>query len=123
MGYLTTLTIYNDGIDMISKYAQQFADGVLDASREATMQHKPVDVRVGNFSNMVKVQRPRHADDPVVYVHMGNTVCELNSESEETENLMREHRVFFERMLKFMRDEVYHLSMKYKKIREEKEVA
>lgn len=116
MGNLTTLTIYNDGIDLIPKHAQEFADSLLEVSRSMT---GPATIAVGNFCNLVRVQKPRHADDTTTYVHMGNTVCEMNAWSQETKRIMREHPVFFEKMLKFMRTQVRDLSAEFKKIQEE----
>lgn len=115
MGNLTTLTIYNDGIDLIPKHAQEFADALFATSRSMT---GPADIAVGNFCNLVRVQKTRHADDATTYVHMGNTVCEMNAWSRETKRIMREHPVFFENMLEFMRNQVRDLSAEFKKVRE-----
>lgn len=115
MGYLTTLTIYNDGIDLLPDHAQKFSEGVFDASRTATMNRCSVDVGVGNFCNLVKVQVPRHADDHTVYVHMGNTVCVMSAYNEETEELMRRSPEFFEKMLNFMESQVKALRDQFNK--------
>lgn len=123
MGFLTTLTIYNDGIDLLPEHAQKFAEDVLRASRAAGMHNCPVDVGVGFFGNLVKVQAPRHADHHTTYVHMGNTVCEMSAYGRETERIMREHPEFFEKMLKFMRREVKELGEQFKRIQAEKEPA
>lgn len=120
MGNLTTLTIYNDGIDLIPEHAQEFADALFAASQNMI---GPVTLSVGNFCNLVKVQKPRHADDTTVYVHMGNTVCEMCPWSGETKRIMREHPAFFERMLELMRRSVEDLSAQFKAIHPEKETA
>lgn len=120
MGNLTTLTIYNDGIDLIKKHAQEFADAVYAASNRALP--APTTIGLGSFANLIKVQHTRHADNNTTYVHMGNTVCEMNPYSPETKRLMREHPAFFEKMLKFMRAEVKELSAEFKKIQEAQEV-
>lgn len=117
MGNLTTLTIYNDGIDLIPKHAQEFADALLAVSRTTP---RPATIAVGNFCNLVRVQKPRHADDHTTYVHMGNTLCEMNAWSQETKRIMREHPKFFEKMLSFMRAQVKDLSAEFKKVQEEK---
>lgn len=117
MGNLTTLTIYNDGIDLITKHAQEFADAVYAASNSASL--GPTTIGLGNFCNLIKVQPTRHADNVTTYVHMGNTVCEMSPWTTETKRLMRENPVFFEKMLKFMRAEVNDLSAVFKKIQEE----
>jgi hypothetical protein len=114
MGNLTTLTIYNDGIDLLPKHAQEFAVALL----EATNISGTTTIAVGNFCNLVKVHQTRHADERTTYVHMGNTVCEMNPWSAETKRLMRESPQFFEKMLKFMRAEVKALSEEFKRVQE-----
>jgi hypothetical protein len=118
MGNLTTLTIYNDGIDLIPKHAQEFADALYAASQSLT---GPADIAVGNFCNLVRVQKPRHADETTTYVHMGNTLCEMSPWSKETKRIMRESPKFFEKMLVFMGAQVKELRAEFKKIQEEKE--
>ena len=115
MGNLTTLTIYNDGIDLIPKHAQDFADALY----ECTNLPGTKTLRVGNFCNLVKVHQTRHADAHTAFVHMGNTVCEMSPWSTETKRLMRESPKFFEKMLKFMRAQVKDLSDEFKKVQEE----
>ena len=67
MGYLTTLTIYNDGVDLIPENAQKFAEDLY----RAALSHNKAIIPVGKFANLVNVQRCRHADDHTVYVHAG----------------------------------------------------
>lgn len=116
MGYLTTLTIYNDGLDEIKKNPGQFTEGVLEAARP--MSGSSV-LRVGNFGNLVKVQKSRHADDCTVYVHMGNTVCEMNAYSEETLGIMKQSKNFYKKMLAEMKNQVRMLSRQLKEFEED----
>jgi len=118
MGNLTTLTIYNDGIDLIPKHAQEFADALYEVS--CGYSNNGATIGVGNFCNLVKVQPTRHADAHTVYVHMGNTVCEMSPWSRETRRMMREVPQFFEKMLDFMRAQVEDLSAEFEKVQEEK---
>lgn len=117
MGYLTTLTIYNDGIHIIKDKAQDFADKVYDAAVGSV---RPTDLGLGNFCNLVKVQKPRHADDHTVYIHMGNTVCEMNAYSEETLKTMTRSTEFFEKMLKEMERQCKMLKKQLNEFKEEK---
>lgn len=119
MGNLTTLTIYNDGIDQIPKHAQEFADALYAAAQSTSA---PQTIAVGNFCNLVKVHPFRHADTHTTYVHMGNTVCEMAPWSSETRRIMRERPEFFERMLKFMREQVKELGAQFNKLQEEAKV-
>lgn len=76
MGTITTFSIYNDGINLIKENAQEFADKLFDASQF----YYNKDLSLGNFSNLVKVQRPRHSSDVAVYIHRGNCVTEVSSQ-------------------------------------------
>lgn len=120
MGNLTTVTIYNDGIDQIPKNAQEFADALYAAAQSTS---DPQIIAVGNFANLVKVHPFRHADNSTTYVHKGNTVCEMAPWSKETRRIMRERPEFFEKMLKFMRAQVTALSEEFKKTQETRTTA
>lgn len=120
MGNLTTITIYNDGIDQIPKHAQEFADALYRAAQSTS---DPQTIAVGNFCNLVKVHPFRHADTHTTYVHMGNTVCEMAPWNKETKRIMRERPEFFKKMLDFMRRQVSDLSYEFEKIQKEKVTA
>lgn len=117
MGYLTTLTIYNDGLEQIKRNPGQFAEGVLEAAGQIGGSSSVLGV--GNFGNLVKIQKPRHADDRTVYVHMGNTVCEMNAFSEETLKIMMQSTSFFKKMLAEMKNQVKMLSKQLKEYEED----
>lgn len=117
MGNLTTLTIYNDGLDQIREHPEQFAEKVYEAASSMT---GPVTLRIGNHCNLVKVQKTRHADDSTIYVHMGNTVCEMSAYSNETLRIMTESPDFFEKMLKEMNQQTKILKKNLKQYREDK---
>jgi len=108
MGYLTTITIYNDGCDQITKFPKEFAEKVHNACSGV---YSRQDWNEGSFglgyhANLVTVQAPRHMDDSTIYVHMGNTVCEMNAYSERTRNQMYSSPKFFDEMLKEMERQV-----------------
>lgn len=105
MGSLTTFTVYNDGINLVKENAQDFADKIYDAA----VGHEVCDLPVGNFANLVRVQKCRHADDHTLYVHMGNSVFEMNPYSQETKKLLERNPEFFERVVKFLDREVKEL--------------
>lgn len=118
MGYLTTITIYNDGADTLTndteklgKKLQEACHGVYTRGDES-----------GGFGhsyhgNLFTVQVPRHADSHTCYVHMGNTVTEMNPHSKETKRLMESHPEFFDNLLKHMENNVKEL----KKMKKEKQ--
>ena len=107
MGYLTTFTIYNDGIDQIKVNSDKFCEKLYQTALssldgEKTFGH-------GYHGNLVNVQKTRHADDHTCYVHMGNTVTEMNPYSKTTKNLMENHPEFFDNMLRHLEDTVKEL--------------
>lgn len=117
MGYLTTLTIYNDGIDLIKENSQEFANKIILAAK--TFNDSSSEIQVGNFANLVRVQKSRHADDPTAYVHMGNCVFEMNPYSQETKNLLERNPAFFEKAVKFMEAEIKQLKVMLKDAKHE----
>lgn len=116
MGYLTTFTIYNDGIDLIKKDSDKFCEKLYQAACSQQVKN----IGHGCFANLVQVQKTRHADDHTVYVHMGNCVTEMNAWSKETQSLMKSHPDFFSAMLRFMEIEVKELRKKFKEMKENK---
>ena len=117
MGYLTTFTVYNDGRDLIKKHPKEFAETVFYACSQTKSKSYPL----GNHCNLIAAQGTRHADDQTIYVHAGNTVCEMNSYSEETKRLMVGHPKFFEGMLRLMERNVKELKKQYKELLKPKE--
>jgi len=117
MGYLTTFTIYNDGIHLIKEHPQDFAEGVFSAANE--FRNAPIDIAIGGFVNLIRVQRSRHADDNTIYVHMGNCVVELNPYSEETKRLAETKPEFFKKLVQFLSKDVKELKTLIKKKNDE----
>ena len=112
MGFLTTFTIYNDGTHLIKKNKEEVIEAIYDAmcSREGK------DYPIGNHCNLIKSQEPKHADSHTCYVHMGNTVCEMNPWSKETKDILENHESFFNSLLDYLEFTVKHLKkMKIKK--------
>lgn len=104
MGYITTLSIYNDGINLIKENAQDFADKIYKTTTD--YRNKSTELPLGNFSNLIKVQKTRHADDKTIYAHIGNTVVEMNPNSEETKDLMKRNPEFFKRVVGFLENQI-----------------
>lgn len=129
MGYLTTITIYNDGCDQIKKYPEEFAEKVYLAclghftdSRQSIKGSFGLGLKgsfgLGYHANLVTVQKPRHADDHTIYVHRGNTVVEMNAWSKDCEKLAQTHPSFFEDLLKQMDQQVKELKKLKKRLNE-----
>ena len=110
MGFLTTFTVYNDGCDQIKKHPKEFAETIYNACSERKTETYPL----GNHCNLITAQGTRHADEHTIYVHMGNTVCEMNSWSNYTKELMKRNPKFFEEMLRLMDNNVKDLKKQFK---------
>lgn len=108
MGFLTTFTVHNDDCDQITKHPEEFANEIYAACGHTYKRNNYV------FRGVVIAQRSRHADDKTVYVHAGNTVCEMNAYSAETLELMRRNPKFFKEMLVEMEMQVKELKKKFK---------
>ncbi len=73
MGFLTTVTLYNDHWDSreIRKRPAEFAESVAQAIERANYDH------VADTWDHIIAQPSRHADDHAVFVHKGNTVVDI----------------------------------------------
>lgn len=102
MGYLTTVTLYNDGLGLLKKYPEEFCEKLYEASSIG----KTTDIGLGGFANFATVQSSRHADDHTIYVHMGNCVVEVNEWSKEFEKLVSSNPEFARQLVNFLKTEV-----------------
>lgn len=94
MGYLTTFTIYNDGIDLVKKYPEEFAEKIYNGAigvyhDERQIYGGSVSVGLGCHANLIEIQQNRHADDHTLYIHRGNCVTEVNGFSNEYKKLVK----------------------------------
>lgn len=111
MGFLTTITIRNDFLHEIEKNPEEFTQKVV------AMCSRMKGDKERYWGSDIIPQFTRHADDDTVFVHMGNTVCEMNAYSKETLALMKSHPEFFQKMLKFMESEAKLMKKKFKEIK------
>lgn len=83
MGFLTTITIYNDAADQILKNKKELAEAI-DKACSGIQLSKGRDYNcLGNHANAIILQKPRHASDNTLFMHAGNTVIDVyNAESE-----------------------------------------
>jgi hypothetical protein len=109
MGNLTTFTIYNDDCDLIKKVPKEFAEQIYLACCDPNINYRST-----VFHGIVIPQKTRHADDKTVYVHAGNTVCEMNQYSQVTKEIMVNSPEFFKEMLILMEQNVKELKKQYK---------
>ena len=110
MGFLCTFTLRNDALDELDKDPKGFVKKL----KLAAVAGKVDSIAHGSHANMVEVQKCRHMDDKTVYVHAGNTLCEMSSWSDDTEHLMKNFPQFFEEMLHEMEYHTRELKKKYK---------
>jgi len=77
MGYLTTITFYNDAAGDLRKHPEEVSKLIYEAQggiqKDLGRNYDPI----GSHANPVIIQRPRHADDTTLYLHAGNTVIDL----------------------------------------------
>ena len=109
MGNLTTFTVYNDDCDQIAKHPKEFAEEIYIACYNPNIGY-----RSNVFNGVVIPQKTRHADDKTIYVHAGNTVCEMSPYSDTTKEIMKHSPKFFEEMLKLMEQNIKELKLQMK---------
>lgn len=105
MGYLTTFTIYNDGSHLLEENSELFAKKVYEATSNSSVS----EIGIGNFVNLIRAQKPRHADSHTIYIHMGNLVFEMNPYSDDTKKIARINPKFFEKALNYLELQVSEL--------------
>lgn len=77
MGYLTTITIYNDSADELEKNPKELAKKLTAACNGSQLLHGRDYDSLGNAANILTLQKPRHSDDHTLYMHAGNTVIDV----------------------------------------------
>jgi hypothetical protein len=82
MGYLTTITLYNDALHEFQKDPAGFAEALFDGINHANNRHREVSVPFHSHANYISVQPSRHADDDTLYIHTGNCVVQINKYDE-----------------------------------------
>lgn len=84
MGFLTTITIRNDGANELKKKNAEKVTKILNNACNKTQIDNGYDEDyLGSGGNMFILQKPRHADDTTLFLHAGNTVVDVfNAKSE-----------------------------------------
>lgn len=86
MGYMTVITILNDGWDLIKKHPDEFIraieDGMHTHTRDTVSYHS-----VANFSSPVIVAKSMHADVPQLILAQYNSMTALNVPQNDTDTL------------------------------------
>lgn len=80
MGYLTTFTVYNDSAgEFLKEENREHVCNVLYQACLGVQLDKGINWdSLGNHCNAFILQKPRHANDPTIYFHLGNTVVCLD---------------------------------------------
>lgn len=73
MGFLTTITICNDGIHNLTENPEELADKLYNACIGAYVDNQ---VGLGNHCNMLILQKPRHTCSTTLYLHHGGGVID-----------------------------------------------
>jgi len=93
MGFLTTITVYNDRWHEIEDNPVEFVEDIDKYISKGKMD------RFDYALAQTKVHRTRHADDKTVYVHIGNTVIDVNPFNGEMERIRDEFPKFYNQIV------------------------
>lgn len=85
MGYLTTITFYNDAAHDLRKHPEKVSELIYKAQLGVQKRDGRDYDPIGPHANPVIIQRPRHADDHTLYLHAGNTVIDVAEADSEWE--------------------------------------
>ena len=83
MGYLTTISIYNDSAEQLQKHPKELAKKLYEACNGVQLNRGCDYDGVGNAANILTLQKPRSADDHTLYLHAGNTVIDVENAKDE----------------------------------------
>jgi hypothetical protein len=81
MGFMTDITILNDGWDQIAKNPKEFVEKMSSLMRGGYMDYDDPNrdsFGVGSYGNQVQVGGSHHADDPRLYLSHLNSLTPLN---------------------------------------------
>jgi len=118
MGSLTTITIYNDALHAFEEHPEEFAKAVFKGIVLANRSHMEESVPFRGYANYIAVQPTRHADDHTLYLHMDNTVTELNPYSEGFRKLVEGNPGFAQKLIKEATRILKEANQKAKRIHE-----
>lgn len=112
MGYLTTISLYNDSVhnlkDLSPQEAQEFCRKMYDGVCE-TASGKSVTLSLKNHVNFMTILPSRHADDHTIYINIGNCLTEIQPWSDSFKDKIELHRNFYEKIYKFLKSETSQL--------------
>lgn len=100
MGYLTTVTLYNDAMHEFRKNPTEFAEALFEGIDRANRQHREVSVGFNGYANYISVQPSFHATEHQVYLHSGNCVVNLNPYRQDMEELIKRNPELAEELVK-----------------------
>lgn len=86
MGYITTISFYNDGADQLEKHPVELAKKLYHASMGIQINRGNDTDSLGNHCNMLILQKPRHADSWTLYLHADNDVLDLYEIKDKNHN-------------------------------------
>ena len=87
MGHLTEIVILNDAMDEFRKHPKEFAEAIFEGIDKANMENKQVSVPFFGYCNYINVERSRHADHEVIFLHAGNGMTAIGAYEKDWEDL------------------------------------
>jgi hypothetical protein len=83
MGYLTTITFYNDASHELKAHPKEVSELIYNAQLGIQKNRGRNYDPIGSHANPVIIQKPRHMDDTTLYLHAGNTVIDVSEADSE----------------------------------------
>lgn len=101
MGYLTTITLYNDESHYIKEFPKEFAEIVYEATLGIPDNRRKHHRVCGNTI----FHQPRHADDWAMYLHIGNCTIDV-ANLKEMREIFNRNPEFYKQIIERVK---YHL--------------
>lgn len=123
MGYMTTVTILNDGFDNIERDPKGFVDkikeGMYGINRWNMKERKNINsYGVGNHGNLMEVAKSHHADDARMYVVFQNSM-DCVGWGNDSNNLQHRKRVLetAKQMVEREEEEIKKLEKQFREVK------
>jgi hypothetical protein len=102
MGYLTTITIHNDALNVFQEHPEEFAKTVFAGIEQANRENRQVTVGFHGYANYITVEHSRHADETTVYLHHGNGFLAISQHDAQFRELAARNKQYIQLIAKIL---------------------
>ena len=94
MGFLTEIVIYNDALHVFEENPAEFAKAVFEGIDTANRENHQISTGIKGYCNYIRVEKSRHADHEVMFLHSGNCLTAVGAYEQSWEELCKRNPEF-----------------------------